>query len=103
MVEIIPEFCQNHNGVFEILKNMVYAAKESGATQGKIQTIFFKDLTNRPRFENGLVENNKIITIKRPFDSQYERLKRLDLSFDQQREFLKICKIVKMRNNIHGL
>ena len=92
MVEIIAEFCQNHNGDFEILKDMVHAAKESGATHGKIQTIFSKDLTNRPRFENGLVKENKVISIKRPFYNEYERLKKLDLSYAQQQEFIEVCK-----------
>ena len=29
-MELIAEFCQNHNGDFGLLKEMEYAAKESG-------------------------------------------------------------------------
>ena len=36
----IAELCQNHNGDFELLKEMTYAAKESGSDYAKIQTIF---------------------------------------------------------------
>ena len=32
MIKLIAEFCQNHNGDFELLKKMVEAASEAGAT-----------------------------------------------------------------------
>ena len=40
MAKLIAEFCQNHNGDFDLLTKMVVAAAESGATHGKMQTIF---------------------------------------------------------------
>ena len=40
MVKIIAEFCQNHNGDFDILKRMVEQASKAGATHGKIQNIY---------------------------------------------------------------
>ena len=39
-MKLIAELCQNHNGDYEILKDMVYAAKENGATHVKTQHIF---------------------------------------------------------------
>ena len=39
MVKIIAEFCQNHNGSFEILSRMLDTASKNGATHGKIQNI----------------------------------------------------------------
>ena len=39
-MKIIAEFCQNHNGDFDVLRRMIHEAAESGATHGKIQTIF---------------------------------------------------------------
>ena len=40
MAKLIAEFCQNHNGDFDLLKKMVEAAAAAGATHGKMQTIF---------------------------------------------------------------
>ena len=96
MSNIIAEFCQNHNGDFGLLKEMVHAAKESGATHGKIQTIFSDDLTFRERFEDGEIIDNKIVTVKRPYKAEYERLKKLDLSFENQLEFINICEKINL-------
>ena len=38
MAKLIAEFCQNHNGDFDLLKKMVEAAAIAGATHGKMQT-----------------------------------------------------------------
>ena len=38
-VKLIAELCQNHNGDFEIVKKMVDAAVENGASHVKIQHI----------------------------------------------------------------
>jgi sialic acid synthase SpsE len=93
-VKIIAEFCQNHNGNFEILRKMLYDAVESGASYAKIQTIFAKDLSFRERFENGLVNDTGIaVSIRRPYREEYERLKNLELSYEQQSEFVSLCRI----------
>ena len=57
-MKIITEFCQNHNGDFETLKKMIWVAAESGATHGKIQTIFADDLSYRKEFEKGVTDIN---------------------------------------------
>ena len=72
---IAVELCQNHNGDIELMKDMVAAAAEAGATYVKMQTIFIDDLTKRERFEDGA--NGK--SIVRPYAPEYERLKKLDL------------------------
>ena len=41
MIKLIAEFCQNHNGDFELLKEMISQAADAGATHGKMQSIFF--------------------------------------------------------------
>ena len=38
-MKIIAELCQNHNGQFDILKEMVKSAVNAGATHIKIQHI----------------------------------------------------------------
>ena len=76
MVKIIAEFCQNHNGDFTILEEMVRQASHNGATHAKIQTIFADNLTFRAEFEEELFDKNgKKISIKRPYYDEYQRLK----------------------------
>lgn len=93
----IAEFCQNHNGDFEVLKDMVYEAYENGADYAKIQTIFADMLSYRSKFENGKIINNKIEIIKRPYDDEYKRLKSLEISYEKQSEFVDICKKVGVK------
>ena len=73
----IAELCQNHNVDFEILKDMIYAAKDSGADYVKIQNIFADMLSHRKKFDNGLEKNGVTKVIKRPYDLEYTRLKKL--------------------------
>ena len=83
MPKIIVEVCQNHNGDRTLLKEMIHAAKESGADIIKGQIIFSADLTPRERFDNGHEEINGVRkTIKRPFQAERERLAALDLTED---------------------
>ena len=95
-ISIIAEFCQNHNGDYNILNQMIEKAVESGATHGKIQNIFAKELTFRPCFENEIKIKNKIVSIKRPYKNEYERLKKLELNYKQLENFLKKCKAFKL-------
>ena len=92
-MEFIAEFCQNHNGDFNILKDMVYSAKENGATYAKVQHIYSDMLSFRDRFEP---EKNKK-TLVRPFKNEYERLKKLELSFKEQSDFVDLCKEIKIK------
>jgi len=92
MTKIIAELCQNHNGDIKILEEMVHAASEAGAEIVKIQSMLSEDLTHRKRFDKGVKENNKVITIERPYKSEYERLKKLDLNDQQHFIFLEYCK-----------
>ena len=94
---IIAEFCQNHNGDFEILKDMIHLAHENGADYAKIQTIFADMVSFRERFENGIKKNGKITSIKRPYKDEYDRLKKLEISYEKQREFIEICKKVGIK------
>jgi N,N'-diacetyllegionaminate synthase len=90
-MKIIAEFCQNHNGDFEILREMVAQAAEAGATHGKIQTIFAKDLAFREEFEEGIVENGIVKCIKRPYRPEYDRLSKLEMSYEDHHRFVEIC------------
>tara|TARA_Y100001934_G_C12342625_1_gene771025 strand:- start:666 stop:1601 length:936 start_codon:yes stop_codon:yes gene_type:complete len=96
-MKLIAEFCQNHNGDFGLLKEMIYAAKDVGCEYAKIQTIFANMLSKRERFEKGIIINDITKSIKRPFKLEYDRLKKLELSEDQQAEFISICKKVGIK------
>tara|TARA_A100001015_G_scaffold319490_1_gene442518 strand:+ start:1114 stop:2088 length:975 start_codon:yes stop_codon:yes gene_type:complete len=96
MIYKIAELCQNHNGDVELLWDMVHAAKESGATHIKIQTIFADRLSYRTQFENGLKIKEKTFAIKRPYGEEYERLKPLELSLDVMSDFVQKCKKINV-------
>lgn len=90
--KLIAECCQNHNGDFDVLRRMIDSAAENGATHIKIQSIFAEKLSFRPQFENGLTSRDgKILCIKRPFNLEFERLKKLDLSWDMHKKFFEYC------------
>lgn len=96
MSKIITELCQNHNGSREILTRQIKAAADAGADYIKGQIIFSDDLTHRSRFDGGIVEHNGIRkAIDRPYDKEYARLKKLDLTDDDYKWFIEECQ----RNN----
>jgi len=90
-VEVIAEFCQNHNGDRELLAEMVHAASEAGARAGKIQTIFADNLAYRPRFETGVQLDDEVQVIQRPYEAEYDRLRGLELDFDAHAAFVELC------------
>jgi len=97
MAKIIAEFCQNHKGDIEILKEMVYKAAEAGADYAKIQSMFSDDLAKRVEFEEGKNRSGKFVAIKRPYKAEYERLKPMDLSRGAHEIFIDECKSVGIK------
>jgi sialic acid synthase SpsE len=92
MTKIIAELCQNHNGDKNILAKMIKSAAKAGADYVKGQIIFSEDLAFRPRFEEGIIEDNGIRkAIKRPFAPELERLSKLDLKDDDFKWFMEEC------------
>ncbi len=92
MAKIIAEFCQNHKGDRSILREMIQAAAESGATYAKIQSMWVKDLTKRDRFEEGeTIPDGTIKIFKRPYAPEYERLRKLELSLADHLFFIEEC------------
>ena len=80
-MKFIAELCQNHNGDMNILREMVKQAAESGADIVKIQNIYARHLINWKEFEEF-----------RPYEAEYERLKGLELSFEDEIKFVEYCK-----------
>jgi N,N'-diacetyllegionaminate synthase len=91
MAFVIAEFCQNHNGDKRLLRDMIWAAAESGADYAKIQTIFADDLTYRERFEEGVIEDGITKVIKRPYRPEFERLRKLEIPCDEYEWFIEEC------------
>jgi N,N'-diacetyllegionaminate synthase len=94
-MKIIAEFCQNHNGNYDTLSRMIGEAAEGGATHAKIQTIFANHLSYRPEFEEGQTATDGQVTVlKRPYQLEYERLQKLELTYEQHRRFVEDCRAV---------
>jgi N,N'-diacetyllegionaminate synthase len=91
MATVIAEFCQNHNGNKELLEQMILAAAEAGADYAKIQTIFADDLSFRSRFEEGVFPTGNMKTIQRPYKSEYDRLKKLEVPFEWYEWYIDTC------------
>jgi sialic acid synthase SpsE len=93
-LRLIAEFCQNHNGDFNLLRRMIAEAVEGGATHAKIQTIFADDLAFRTPFETGEIDTDGTVrVIHRPYRQEYDRLKRLELTYEQHRRFVDECRV----------
>jgi N,N'-diacetyllegionaminate synthase len=92
MTQLIAEFCQNHNGNMDLLACMVEAAAKAGATHGKMQTILADTIAYRPQFEEGLVIEEVIKSIKRSYVVEYQRLKGLEVSQKDTLKFVDLCR-----------
>ena len=91
-MKLIAELCQNHNGDEDLLTKMIDDALDGGATHIKVQTIYSDDLTFRPEFEEGLQKNGEKLSIKRPWQLEYNRLKKLELSQNAYMRVVDKCK-----------
>ena len=93
-MKFIAELCQNHNGNFDTVRRMVDAAAEGGASHVKNQHIYVRNLVYRPEFEDGLEEEGITKAIKRPWQPEYDRLKRLELTEDECARFVEYVESV---------
>ena len=68
---------KNRGGSFTSLgiANAIYYAVNNGAKIIKLEYILSKNLSHRPEFDLGINQNNKQIVIKRPYITEYKRLK----------------------------
>ncbi len=96
---LIAEFCQNHNGRWELVERMVEEAAAAGADYAKLQTIRSRELTHRPRFDEGeFYPDGRVKTIKRPYEAELKRLSALDLSLEQEAKFIELCRKAGIRS-----
>ena len=92
MVKVIAEFCQNHLGNWDILKEMIWKAAEVEADYAKVQSMLAEELTFRERFEEGKIINDKVEVMKRPYKPEFDRLKPMDLTKELFQKFVDECK-----------
>jgi len=89
--KFIAELCQNHLGNTKNVEKMLDQCASNGAKIVKLQYIYSKNLSFRPRFENGITYNSKTYSIKRPFKSEFNRLKKLELPEKGFEKFVRLC------------
>lgn len=94
-VRFICELCQNHNGDFRLVEKMVHELADTPVTHIKLQHIYADRLSYRPQFEAGCLNSDGAeIVIKRPYRPEYERLKNLELTYDQNKKFIQLVESV---------
>jgi sialic acid synthase SpsE len=87
-ISIIAEFCQNHNGNVKLLDRMIEEAKINGASHAKLQGLYSAELTKRSEFEPGNQTNGSLL---RPYQIEFDRLSKLDLTPDVESKFVQDC------------
>ena len=87
-INIIAEFCQNHNGNVRLLDRMIEEAKINGASHAKLQGLYSSELTKRSEFEPGNQTNGSLL---RPYQIEFDRLSKLDLTPDAESKFVQDC------------
>jgi len=95
-VNFIAEFCQNHLGNRQILELQILSAKNAGAKFGKIQGLYSHELVKRLRFEEKDDSRNPSTQIIRPFDKEFDRLKTLDLTLEDEKWFVEKCREIDL-------
>jgi sialic acid synthase SpsE len=87
-INIIAEFCQNHNGNVKVLERMIEEAKINGASHAKLQGLYSSELTKRSEFEPGNQTDGSLL---RPYQIEFDRLSKLDLTPDVESNFVQDC------------
>jgi sialic acid synthase SpsE len=71
---------------------MIHEAADAGADYVKIQGLRSSELVYRERFESGREgPNGEVLTIKRPYAAEVDRLSRLDLTDEDEQWFVTEC------------
>ena len=85
-VFIIAEAGVNHNGSIDLAKKLVDVASEAGADAVKFQTFKAKNLATK----NAIKAKYQVVNTGKK-DSQYDMLKKLELSKEMHEELIEYC------------
>ena len=91
-VKIIAEIGPNHNGKLSLAKKLILSAKNSGADYVKFQTFITEDvITVNSKKADYQIKNTK------SKESQFDMLKKLQLSFNQFKILKNFCDKKKIK------
>lgn len=91
-VTVIAEAGVNHNGDVEIAKKLIDAAAKAGADYVKFQTFKTNKIVTKAATRASYQDNNT-----GNGDSQYEMLKKLEISEEMHRELISYCEIKNIK------
>lgn len=92
-VIIIAEAGVNHNGSMEIAKQLIDAAADAGADYVKFQTFKTENLVSKTAKKANYQQEN----MPEASETQFEMLKKLELSIEQHHELIDYCKQKNIR------
>jgi N-acetylneuraminate synthase len=91
-VLIIAEAGVNHNGDISIAKKLIDIASDAGVDFIKFQTFKSENLVSKAAKKASYQQKN----LKTKENSQYEMLKKLELSYDDHHNLIDYCKLKKI-------
>lgn len=92
-VKIIAEIGPNHNGKIALAKKLICRAKIAGADYVKFQTYKTEDII----LKNAIKAEYQIKNTKIKNETQFNMLKKLELSFDDFKKLYKFSKLKKIK------
>jgi N,N'-diacetyllegionaminate synthase len=92
-VLIIAEAGVNHNGDINIAKKLIDIASDAGVDFIKFQTFKSENLVSKAAKKATYQQKN----LKTKENSQYEMLKKLELSYDDHHNLIEYCKLKKIK------
>lgn len=92
-VLIIAEAGVNHNGSIKIAKQLIAAAADAGADYVKFQTFKTENLVSKIAKKADYQEKN----MPEASESQFDMLKKLELSIEQHHELIEYCRQKNIR------
>ena len=92
-IYIIAEAGINHNGDISIAKKLIDIASDAGVDFIKFQTFKSENLVSKAAKKASYQQKN----LKTKENSQYEMLKKLELSYDDHHNLIDYCKLKKIK------